>query len=268
MNTPAMCLCFVLLGAGDAGADERLPGSQVRMKEAVGRAQIIVVAKVECLGVLQPGPSGSGRYSGLKLKPSKSLKGGTGTRELTLEDFKFRTFPEEVAEAMLEERAEYLFFIEKPNAEQLWGFKALRATEENVAAVTDAQRREVRWPGSERHILSASRDAQLVVVAKVIDLGRNRMGPPSSTSYGPSKIEVVNTLKGMPKDGLSPTFEVMTVPPERAEHVPVPGDEYVMFIELREGVAPHVLRMMPVTKENIKATVMALEWPQAPGPAT
>lgn len=259
---------FVLMGAGDVDADERLPGSQVGIEEAVSRAQIIVVAEVGSLGVLGLGPAGSGRYSGLKLKPSKSLKGGTGTRELTLEDFMFRTFPEEVAESMLKAGANYIFFIERPNAEQLWGFKALRATEKNVATVDDAQRREVRWPGSGRHILSAARNAQLVVVAKFGEVGEGHMGPRASTSYGPSNIKVVRTLEGAPKGGLAPTFHVVTFPPERAERVPVPGDEYVMFIELRDGVAPHVLRMMPATEENIKDTVMALEWPQAPGPAT
>jgi hypothetical protein len=260
-----MWLSLALLGAV---ADERLPGDEVSIDEAVKRSQILVMAEVESLGVMAPGPPGSVRYSGLKLKPSKSMKGGTGARELTLEDLKFRTFPEEVAETLLEKGSEYLFFIEQPSPDQYWGIKVLRATKENLDAVADAQRREARWPGSGRHILAAARDAQLVVVAKLVELGKDHIGPPASTSYGPSKIKVMRTLKGKAKEGLSPTFHVVTVPPERAERVPVPGDEYVMFIEIRDGVTPHVLRMMPATKENIESSVRALEWPQAPATAT
>jgi hypothetical protein len=254
-----MGFCLVFLGAEEG---ERLPGNKVSIEEAVGRAQIIVGAEVESLGVMDPGPAGSGRYSGLKLKPSKSLKGGTGSRELTLEDLKFRTFPKEVAETLLEKGTEYLFFIEQPSPEttttQYWGIKVLRATKENLDAVADAQRREVRWPGSWRNLNDAARDAQLVVVAKLVELGKSHDGPAGCKSYGPEKIEVSRSLKGETNGPLSPTFHVVVGPPESVERVPVPGQEYVMFIELRDGVTPHILRMMPATKENIEAAKDAL----------
>ena len=52
---------------------------------------------------------------------------------------------------------------------------------------------------------------------------------------------------------------MVTSPPEHAEHVPVPVDEYVIFIETRDGVAPHILKMMPATKASIQATGASLQ---------
>jgi hypothetical protein len=378
-------LCLVAVGAGQACGDNLLPGSRVGIEEAVGRAQIIVVAKVKIWGKSDLGPGGTGRHGFLILKPSKSLKSGTGIRELYLDNPKSHTFPEEAGEALLNGREEYLFFIEQPDDDRditrhFRAIKVIPSTKENLDAVADAQRREVRWPGSWRTINEAALAAQLVVVAKVVEVGRSDTGPLASmsyngydlqlmswgdgsnvpksgrglviagtdaagllhvrtadtagvrtdtyeavedgerhlvsadasgkvlsdspesilsparslaiatlkqqllrllpphvlsdaekdrllskvtlidghTRYNPSKIDVVAILKGSPEVGLSPTFHVVTFPPEHAERVPVPGDEYVMFIEIRDDASPHVLKMMTATKESTGAARRAL----------
>src|SRR5262249_29141608 len=105
----------------------------------------------------------------------------------------------------------------------------------------------------------AARIAQLVVVGKVVELGQSDMGPPISTSYGPAKLELTRSLKGEANGGLSPTFRVVTGPPEHAERVPVPGREHVIFIERRDGVFPHILKMMPATEASIQAAEESLQ---------
>jgi hypothetical protein len=263
MLTTTMGICSGLLGSGEADVNERLPGSRVSIQEAVSRAQIIVVTEVTDLGSAKLGPPGVARHLGVKLKPSRGLKGGTGTRELTLESLEIQKPPKEAAEAAPEKGAEYLFFIEQlgpeTNTTPYRGIKVLPATKENLDAVADAQRRKVRWPGSWRNINDAARDAQLVIVAKFVELGHSDMGPPISTRYGPARIEVTRSLKGEAKRGLSPSFRVVTGPPEHAERVPVPGREYVIFIETRDGVLPHILKTMPATKANIQAAGEALQ---------
>ena len=226
-----LALALVLMNGNDDSADRvRLPGSELSVEEATKRSDIIVVSEVAGDGVT------------IELKPSRSLKGGTGSRELSV------SLPDSMDAPKPGEA--YIFFVEEPDFLHLRCIKVLRATPENLEAVAEAQRREARLPGSDKRLYEAVRDSDIIAVAEVLALGQGSMGPPASTSYGPTKLKLVRSLKGDAEELPSPTFHVMTVPPEWAENVPAVGVEYLFFIET---TPPHAIRVLLPTEENVKA---------------
>jgi hypothetical protein len=246
---------FLALLGGDA--EPRLAGSGVKIDTAVERSQIIVVAEMEGSRVAEPDPIESGRYERLTLRPSKSLAGGTGTGELTLEFPQIRAFPKEKAEQPLEKGVKYLFFIEQlgptTTTTHYRAIKVLQATEANLDAVLLAQRSQVRWPGSGRSIYDASQNASHIVVGKFVNVGAVcPLAPPGATKYEPSRINVARSFRGELGDELAPTFDVVNWSAERAESLPIAGEDYVFFISSEPRAAAHVEKMLPATGENVR----------------
>lgn len=113
--------------------EERLPGSTLKIEEAIPRAEIIVVGVLVNGGSPEPLAPGQAYYTNVQIKVVKALKGAVVGEIVT--SFNVQTLPKEKAEMPPESGKEYIFFIKKDNAAQFHILKVIASTPDNIKKV-------------------------------------------------------------------------------------------------------------------------------------
>jgi len=233
-------------GKGVAVLEERLPGSDLSIQEAMERSNLIVVAKIIDMGGPEADFPGKASYSNARVKLIGSLKGeANGERRV---DVNVRTFPKGDAESVPEAGQEYLFFLRKPDAVQLWVTKAARPTGQTLRDVKGLLK-AAPLPGSDLRAREAAEYAKLVVVARVIEVHRGDVLDPKGTSYH-ARIKVAETLKGELAGEHFVHFYVRVAPNGKAEETPEVEREYLIFLSNRPGKELGGIKMLRSTEED------------------
>jgi hypothetical protein len=122
---------------GNSADEDRLPGSQIGLRESVRKSRLIVIAKDIDMGITDPDFRGKAYYNNVTFGVAKSLKGDAPPK-VTSVRVKVLTSPPEDAETTPHKDQEYLFFLEGTAPDALKAIKVLRATEEQIRSTTDA----------------------------------------------------------------------------------------------------------------------------------
>ena len=245
-----------------AERQERLPGSEMSIDAALGEAQIIVMARASHIGLPILGNAGGATYGAINLRPSRSFRGGAVPQTLRLGSFLVRTFLDKPAEVPPSEDEDYIFFIERRGPDTLRGIKMLRATDKNIAAVTAAQRKENRLPGSELGIFEAVGRADIIVIGKLTEASKMQPTPLESGDYIVAKMTPDRALKGEIEGMRSPKFKIVRDSDKLSERAPVVGLDYLFFIEKGNGVTTNCIKVLPVNDANLAKVFNAVNFPK------
>jgi hypothetical protein len=115
-------------------SEESFTGKAIKAAEAVKLADTIVVGRLIDPGTPQPDAPGEIYYENAKIEVIRTLKGNK-SEQLTV-SFSVQKISSTGAEKAPEKGEQYLFFIKSRGPRALKGIKILRATEDNLNAVS------------------------------------------------------------------------------------------------------------------------------------
>jgi hypothetical protein len=105
--------------------------------------------------------------------------------------------------------------------------------------------------GAAMGIAEAARQADLVVVAKIVDLGSREPGPPGAVYHDHAKATVIRDLSFGVTGDLVLSWTVQRFPARLAEKVPAVNESYVLFLR-EENDCLRVLKVLPATEDELR----------------
>jgi len=129
---------------------------------------------------------------------------------------------------------------------------AARGNGPDIPRVSPVEKKEERLPGSSETIEEAAVRASVIVVAEVIEARAGKPNFPGIVSYQ-TKVKVVKSLEGNVGGELSMSVTVVTAPNERAEAVPVKGQEYLFLVERPNAEQLWTLKVLPATPKHLRS---------------
>jgi hypothetical protein len=252
------------------GAEDRLPGVQTRLQDAVWDARLIAIVRDVEIGGTQPDFMAKAYYDA-KARVTRRLK-GDGPDVLSPVSIMTRTFPEDVAETPPNNHEPYLFFIRGGDAghPRRDAIKIIPATDENIRATEAALKVEERLPAHDVSLQDAARQAWLIAEVRNVQMALPDPVQDGMTRYPRARMQITRRLKGDGPDRLSPDdfspvqIVIRTSPKNQAEATPGRDAEYLAF--LRRDAGPSrpqwsLIKLLRATDENAHAVEEALKAP-------
>jgi hypothetical protein len=122
--------------------ETKLPGIELRTREAIEQSGVVVVGTLVDPGVVSPGPPGEQDIDDATFRIERTLSPAgagaphaSGTVKLS---YSRRVFPESAAEAAMERGQSYVLFCTKPAQKRLYALKAVPHSEDAVRVVVAA----------------------------------------------------------------------------------------------------------------------------------
>lgn len=114
-----------------------------------------------------------------------------------------------------------------------------------------------RWPGEADALGDAAQQARAIVVARLDRLGVPTLtaGATETTAFNATTWTVSRSLKGSLEGEVRLRLSVQTLPAERVEQVPRPGESYVVFVGGGSAGANQIRKLLPGTPENVSQVV-------------
>ena len=120
--------------------------------------------------------------------------------------------------------------------------------------------------GNEIDIQVAVDDANLVVVAKFIDLGQQHPAAPGQCYFENTKVRVFEILKGTAgHEHLFVSFPAQLLPDDQAVTVPEIGESWILFLTHNSEDKYQAFKMLPFTDDVIKSIKSIAPKVQYPG---
>jgi len=145
-----------------------------------------------------------------------------------------------------------------------WGRIVSKLPANSSTAQTDTTRRKDSMPQADKQVAQelftgraikaedAVKAADLIVVARLVDLGLPQADAPGETYYENAKLEITNTLKGNPEAyTILISFSVQKVSPTAPEKEPEKGQEYLFFIRKNGDSRLKGVKILPATENNL-----------------
>jgi hypothetical protein len=136
--------------------EARLPGTAIRMRDAIERTTVVVLGTLLEPGVVSPGPPGAHHVDGARFRVDRTLTPGetsatpiTGTVTVS---YTRQVLPESRAEAPLEPNRPYVLFCTVHSPRRLHALKIIPHSEETARIVASA------FGGGARHGVRPSPD--------------------------------------------------------------------------------------------------------------
>ena len=107
------------------------------------------------------------------------------------------------------------------------------------------------WTGQAESLEASSRQAGAIVVARLEELGVPTLGAAEVSAFNATRWTVTRSLKGSLSGEVTLQLAVQTLPAERVEQVPRPGESYVLFVGGGSEGATLIRKVLPGTDENI-----------------
>ncbi len=108
-----------------------------------------------------------------------------------------------------------------------------------------------RWTGEADALPDAAQQASAIVVARLVALGAPAVGAPEVTAFNATRWTVDRALRGALEGGVSLKLRVQTLPADRVEQVPLPGQLYVVIVGGGSSDATEIRKLLPATPENL-----------------
>jgi hypothetical protein len=252
------CLVGLYLAAvlGPGEGQDLHPGSRLSIEEASMASQIVVMATITNPGRYAIPIQGGSAYTGIRLRPSRFLKGKMVDQELIVYWLGVLTFLDGTSEVRPEDGKESLFFIEQRSPWNNTCVKVIPALPANVAAVEGVLRKEERLSGSGMSITMATLRSSMVVVGTLSELGEAHAGPNSTVVYTGSVFRVRRALMGPAEGRLTLDFSVTIAPAEVAENTPGVGKDYILFLETQRDGPVRGCKLLPATNaEHVEVQI-------------
>lgn len=100
----------------------------------------------------------------------------------------------------------------------------------------------------------ATRDADSIIVGRIISLGERSMRAPGQLRYRDVIVAVLRTIKGdVPEEEVTLSLTVRTLPPSVAEETPEVGQQYIIFLQIPAPEAIRGIKLLHSTEENLGA---------------
>ena len=136
--------------------EARLPGTAIRMRDAIERSTIVVLGTLLEAGVVSPGPPGAHHVDGARFRIDRTLTPGEAsgapiTGAVTV-SYTRQVLPESRAEASLEINRAYVLFCTVHSPKRLHALKIIPHSEETARIVASA------FGGGARHAARPSPD--------------------------------------------------------------------------------------------------------------
>ena len=114
-----------------------------------------------------------------------------------------------------------------------------------------------RWTGEADALGDAAQQARAIVVARLDRLGVPTLtaGAAEATAFNATTWTVSRSLKGSLEGEVRLRLSVQTLPAERVEQVPRPGESYVVFVGGGSAGANQIRKLLPGTPENVSQVV-------------
>ncbi len=108
-----------------------------------------------------------------------------------------------------------------------------------------------RWPGDATSLADAAGQASAIVVARLGALGTPSAPTMEVTNFSATRWTVNRALRGTLQGALTLALRVQTLPADRVEQVPRPGEDYVLFLAGGSNGAAEIRKVVPATPANV-----------------
>jgi len=234
--------------------EERLPGSRLSVQEALDRSHLVVVAKVIDVRILPILSGMSTRYE-MTAKVVESLE-GDAHGDLSVSIRIPIIFPADERERVPETGRDYVLFLDR----KIRSISAVKfaCPSESMLQRIKGLLGEAPLPGSDSTVRRAAEYADLVAVARVLQVVEGGPGEPGRAPYH-AKIRIARTLKGQANGEHFVYLVVQVAPNGEPEAIPEVGQDYVFFIGRRPGAEMVAMKLARPTEELLRRVKDILE---------